>query len=60
MQYTPIGVNHITGSGTKITANPAINFVKNNTTGKYEGLIEIDILDNDIHIPDGQGFGYLE
>ena len=23
------------------------------TTGKYEGLIEIDILDNDIYIPDG-------
>ena len=53
VQYTPIGVNHITGSGTKITANPAINFVKNNTTGKYEGLIEVDILDNDIYIPDG-------
>ena len=29
VQYTPIGVNHITGSGTKITANPAINFVRN-------------------------------
>ena len=38
---------------TKVTATPAIKFVKNNLTGKFEGLIEVDILDNSIYNPNG-------
>ena len=53
VQYTPEGADFITGSGTKVTATPAIKFVKNNLTGKFEGLIEVDILDNSIYDPNG-------
>ena len=35
VQYTPEGADYITGSGTKVTATPAIKFVKNNLTGKF-------------------------
>ena len=53
IQYTATSAGFIANSGTKVTANPAISFVKNDTTGKYEGAIEIDIVNDDLNEPSG-------
>ena len=53
VQYTPEGAAFIVGSSTKMTAIPAISFTRNETTGKYEGKIEIDIVDDVKFEPDG-------
>ena len=37
-----------------ITANPPINFIRNRWTGKYEGLLEFDIMNNNINEPNGR------
>ena len=53
IQFTPVGAEFIANSGVKVTANPAIRFEKNNITGKYEGVIEIDIVNDNLKEPDG-------
>ena len=53
INFSPVGAAFITASGTPIEANPGISFVRNINTGKYEGTIEIDIVDDDLNEPDG-------
>ena len=52
IQYTPVGVTYIAGSGAQVIANPGVSFVRNVNTGKYEGIIEVDIVDDDLNEPD--------
>ena len=53
IQYTPTSATYIAGSGTPVTANPGVSFDKNDTTGKYEGTIEVDIVNDNTYEPDG-------
>ena len=52
VQYTPTST-YINDSDTKVTANPALSFTKNEITGKYETLIELDIVNDNSDEPDG-------
>ena len=52
IQYTPTST-YIYNSDTKVTANPALSFVENQVTGKYEALIELDIENDNEDEPDG-------
>ena len=53
IQFTPEGTAFISGSGMKVTNYPAVSFEKNDWTGKYEGFIEIDIVDDQLKEPNG-------
>ena len=54
VQYTPLGTSFINGSGVKVTATPPLLFTKNRWTGKYEGRLEFDIVNDNIDEPDGE------
>ena len=53
VQYTPTGAGFINGSGVPVTATPPISFVRNNWSGNYEGVLEFDILNDNIDEPNG-------
>ncbi len=53
IQYTATSESYIANSGTKVTADPPISFVKFDTTGKFEGILEIAIIDDELREPEG-------
>ena len=53
IQYTATSEGYIANSGTKVIADPPISFVKFDTTGKYEGTLEVNIIDDELHEPEG-------
>ena len=53
IQYTATSEGYIANSETKVTAEPPISFVKFDTTGKFEGILEIAVIDDDLREPDG-------
>ena len=53
IQYTATSEGYIANSGTKVTADPPISFVKFDTTGKFEGILEIAIIDDELREPEG-------
>ena len=53
IQYTATSEGYIANSGTKVTADPPISFVKFDTTGKFEGILEIALIDDELREPEG-------
>ena len=54
LQYTPVATNNlIANSGTKVSGGPRVSFELNPETGKYEGTIEIDLINTDLLTSDG-------
>ena len=55
IEYTPVGSAFISGSGTTVSKTiPIADFELNSSTGQYEEVIEIDVVNDTLEEPDGQ------